>query len=257
MEVRTIKTDNAATVPSISIAHRFYPPVELNIWAPNGESVIYIPNRKNAYSSPVNYSTPVARMASRPLVVQNFLSLIAGKDIEVKWSIKDEPLQTNFEVQRSIGSGKYITIARMQGKSHATDMHPSYQFRDAGLALRAQGQYIKYRLKYETTNGQIGYYHPPVPELITTAAKPSNTSLQTDNKGRVRIKYELKEDAAVSFQLFHANSKKEVFHNQLINQTAKSYLKSLDISQLPNGTYVLVVKANEDELERFEVVKEN
>ena len=190
------------------------------------------------------------------MVVKNFLSVIDGKDIAVKWLVKDEPLQTNFEVQRSIGNGKYITIAKMEGKSHPTNKNPSYQFRDTGLALRAQGQYIKYRLCYMTPNGQVGYYHPPVPELSTSSNTPQQTALQTDPKGRVRIKYELKEAAAVSFQLFHAESKKQVFHNQLINQTAKSYLKSLDISQLAKGTYVLVVKANQEEIERFKVVKQ-
>lgn len=254
MEVRTIKTDNASFVPSVNLASRFYPPVELNIWAPKGESVIYIHNR-NKYGSPVSYTTS-ARTITNPLIVKDFSSTTEGQDIALKWLVQSEPLNTNFEVQRSINDEKYVTIAKMQGKSHISNTNPSYQFRDTGLAIRAQGQYIKYRIKYRTPNGQTGYYHPPIPELTTTNANPSQKSLQTDPKGRVRIKYELKEDAAVIFQLFHAKSKKEVFHNQLINQPAKNYLKSLDISQLPNGTYVLVVKANKDEIERFEVVKQ-
>lgn len=251
MEVRTVKTDNAGMVPSINPFNKFSPPLELNIWAPNGESTIYIHNRPTA--NPVSYSS-VSKTTARPLEIKNFLSTINGKDIELKWKAKEEPLNLNYEVQRSLGEGKYITIARMQGKSHTSDRNPTYQFRDAGLAIRAQGKYIKYRLKYRLPNGQINYYHPPVPKL-TESSISSSKALKTDNKGRVQIKYELTEDSAVSFQLFNAASKKEVFHNQLINQAAKNYLKSLDISQLPKGTYVLVVKANTDEIERFEVVK--
>ena len=113
---------------------------------------------------------------------------------------------------------------------------------------------IKYRLKYKTPYGQ-NYYHPPVPKLTASSKSLPKNALQADNKGRVRVKYQLEEDSSVSFQIFHATSKKEVFNNRLPNQAAKNYLKSLDISQLPKGDYVLVVKADTDEIERFKLVK--
>ena len=256
MEVRTVKTDNASMVPSVNPFNKFVPPIELNIWSPNGEGVIYIP-KKNNYASPVSYasgSTSSRISTTKPLKIKNFLSSINGKDVEVKWVANDEPLNSNYEIQRSIGNSKYITIARMQGKSHSTDKNPTYQFRDAGLAQKAQGQHIKYRLKYKTPYGQ-NYYHPPVPKLTASSKSLPKNALQADNKGRVRVKYQLEEDSSVSFQIFHATSKKEVFNNRLPNQAAKNYLKSLDISQLPKGDYVLVVKADTDEIERFKLVK--
>ena len=90
---------------------------------------------------------------------------------------------------------------------------------------------------------------------ILNGDSKNNQKVTTDGNGRVQIKYQIVEDCAVSFQLFNT-LRKEVFRNQLINQEPKNYLKSLDISQLPKGEYVLVVKAGEEEIERLQVLKE-
>ncbi len=255
IEIRTVKTDGADFVPHADPFNIFAIPSQLSIWNPNGESTIYIESK----NVPVNYgqnmanSNFLARTATQPIAVKQFNAFLVGNDIEVRWSAKQEPLQLQYEIQRSIGGGKYITIAKMQGKSNNSNQNPSYQFRDAGLGITAQGKYIKYRLKYKTINGQISYFHPPVPKL--NGDSKNNQKVTADGNGRVQIKYQIIEDCAVSFQLFNAY-RKEVFRNQLINQEPKNYLKSLDISQLPKGEYVLVVKAGEEEIERLQVLKE-
>jgi len=187
-----------------------------------------------------------------PIAVKQFNASLVGNDIEVRWLAKHEPLQLQYEIQRTIGGSPYITIAKLQGKANTSNQNPSYQFRDAGLGITAQGKYIKYRLKYKRTNGQVSYYHPPVPKL--NGDSTNSQKVTTDGNGRVQIKYQIEEDCAVSFQLFNT-FRKEVFRNQLINQEPKNYLKSLDISQLPKGEYVLVVKAGEKEIERLQVLK--
>jgi len=50
-------------------------------------------------------------------------------------------------------------------------------------------------------------------------------------------------------------NRREVFSNYLSNQPAKNYLKSLDLSELRNGRYVLVIKANKKEIQRYQVIK--
>lgn len=259
IEIRTVKTDEADLVPHSDPFNVFTIPSQLNIWSPNGESTIYVKNKGAA--SPVNYGAQnftsnnfVARTTTTPPIeVKQFNASLVGKDIEVKWMAKQEPLQLQYEIQRSIGGSTYVTIAKMQGKSNNSNQNPTYQFRDAGLGITAQGKYIKYRLKYKSINGQISYYHPPVPKL--DGDSKNSQKVTVDNNGRVQIKYQILEDCAVSFQLFNA-FRKEVFRNQLINQEPKNYLKSLDISQLPKGEYVLVVKAGEEEIERLQVLKE-
>ena len=258
IEIRTVKTDGADYVQAVDAYNIFTPPSDLNLWAPDGETTIYIRNKNN--TTPANYGDFSGDLAARgnssPMYIDNFATTMVEKDIEVTWLVREEPLNLYYEVQRSLGNGKYTTIARMQGKSNVSNNNPAYQFRDVGLAIRAQGKYVKYRLKYKTSSGQTNYYHPPIPKLIGDGLEtlPSSKQLKTDNNGRLQIKYQLAKGCAVSFQLFNAN-RREIFNNQLIDQTPKNYLKSLDISQLPDGKYVLVVKAGKEEIERFQVVK--
>jgi len=258
IEIRTVKTDGADFVQAVDPYNIFTPPSDLNIWAPNGETTFYIRNKN--VGSPANYGdfsgNLAARGVSSPMYIDNFATTIIDKDIEVTWQVKEEPLNLYYEVQRAFGNEKYTTIARMQGKCNVSNNSPNYQFRDVGLAIRAQGKYVKYRLKYKTNTGQTSYYHPPVPKLTGEGIESLSSSkqLRTDNNGRLQIKYQLAKDCAVSFQLFNSN-RREIFNNQLIDQAAKNYLKSLDISQLPDGKYVLVVKAGQEEIERFQVLK--
>ena len=259
VEVRTVKTDGADQVEHVDPYNIFVPPYSLNMWAPNGESVIYIKNKRT--TTPASYDQHLsaglaARGNSRPVIIEGFKAALVKKDIEVKWFAKNEPARLNYEVQRSLDNGQYVTVAKIEGRSNKDDQNPSYQFRDEGLGITAQGKYVKYRLMYKTSNGQTNYYHPPIPKLKGDGldAPPNGQQLITDNNGRLQIKYQLKDDCAVSFQLFN-EKRREVFRNLLVNQMPKNYIKSLDISQLPNGKYVLVVKADREEIERFQVLK--
>jgi len=78
--------------------------------------------------------------------------------------------------------------------------------------------------------------------------------LITDSNERLRIKYQLVNPSNVCYQIFDVN-RREVFSNYLSNQPAKNYLKSLDLSELRNGRYVLVIKANKKEIQRYQVIK--
>ena len=80
--------------------------------------------------------------------------------------------------------------------------------------------------------------------------------IMTDKTNRLQIKYQLKNKSNVRYQIFDTN-RREVFSNYLSNQAPKNYLKSLDLSELSDGRYVLVIKANSgrNHGQRYQVIK--
>ena len=175
----------------------------------------------------------------------------------VTWQVRNEPPHSKFEVQRSFGDENYVTIGKMGGQAVHKGGNHNYKFVDSGSGITAQGKYIRYRIKYINNIGKAGLYHPPIPKLSGGGINkmPSGVKkIMTDKNNRLQIKYQLTNKSSVRYQLFDTN-RREVFSNYLSDQAPKNYLKSLDLSELANGRYVLVIKANREEIERYQVIK--
>ena len=259
IEVRTVKTDGADAIGSVDPFNIFIPPIGLRIWEPESGAVLTIEN--NGLASPTTFANNLeGQMAARgttQMEINNFNAQLTGNDISVSWQVKNEKPNCNFEVQRSFGDENYQTVGKVQGKCQSGNGNYNYEFLDKGLGLTAQGRYVRYRLKHVQASGQAGLYHPPVPKLQgkgLIATGSDIKKLMTDANGRLQIKYELQKNSTIVYQIFDVN-RQEVFNNRLSNQAAKNYLKSLDLSRLPDGRYVLVIKANEEEVERYQVIK--
>lgn len=260
IEIRTIKTDGADVVGTVDPFNVFIPPLGLNIWEPATGAVITINNKRMASASTFvnNINSHLTKRGGLPATeIITFNAGLKGQDILVTWNVKNEHPHHHFEVQRSLGSGTYKTIGKLDGKAGDDVGDFRYKFVDSGSGLTAQGRYIRYRIKIIDKYGKANFYHPPVPKLKGGGVhqKEGNIKkLMTDNNNRLQIKYELRQAAAVVYQIFDVN-RKEVFSNHLANQPAKNYLKSLDLSELPNGRYVLVIQADKEEIERYQVIK--
>ncbi len=259
IEIRTVKTDGADAIGSVDPFNIFIPPLGLQIWEPESGAVLVIEN--NGLNSPAaftsNVGTEMVARGEAHMEINNFHAQLTGKDIAVTWQVKNETPNCHFEVQRSFGDEHYKTVGEIKGKCQNDSGNYGYKFLDKGLGVTAQGRYVRYRLKHIHASGQEGLYHPPVPKLKgkgIIAASSDIKKLMTDASGRLQVKYGLQKNSSVTYQLFDVN-RREVFNNRLSNQAAKNYLKSLDLSRLPNGRYVLVIKADKEEIERYQVIK--
>lgn len=260
IEVRTVQTDGADAIGSVDPFNVFIPPLGLKIWEPITGSVITIENKLLA--TPATFANHVgekfaARGATPPMLITDFQTSSKDRDILVTWKVKNEKPNSRFEVQRSLGNDNYLTVGKMSGQSFNQICDQNYQFVDSGSGITAQGKYIRYRIKYINAGGKVGLYHPPIPKLNVESTNPKSPTfkkLMTDKQNRLQIKYNLPQKSSVRYQIFDVN-RREVFSNYLSNQIPKNYLKSLDLSELPNGRYVLVIKANRKEIERYQVIK--
>jgi len=259
IEVRTIQTDGADAIGSVDPFNIFIPPLGLKIWEPETGSVITIENRllNNSTIFEHNHGAVLATRGGAPMEIANFEAGPKDQDVLVTWQVKNEPPHSKFEVQRSFGDGKYVTIGKMDGQAlHKIGDH-NYKFVDSGSGITAQGKYIRYRIKYINDIGKAGLYHPPIPKLIGGGINKLPTGIKkimADKNNRLQIKYQLAKKSNVRYQIFDTN-RREVFSNYLSDQAPKNYLKSLDVSELANGRYVLVIKANREEIERYQVIK--
>jgi len=259
IEVRTIQTDGADAVGSVDPFNIFIPPLGLTIWEPPTGPVITIENRlpNNAAAFEHHHGEEFAVRGAVPMEIADFQAGPKDQDILVTWQVKNERPHSNFEVQRSFGDEKYVTVGKLTGKAlHKIGTH-GYRFVDGGSGITAQAKYIRYRIKYINNAGKVGLYHPPMPKLSGGGInqRPSGIKkIMTDKNNRLQIKYQLANSSNVRYQIFDTN-RREVFSNYLSNQAAKNYLKSLDLGELPSGRYVLVIKANREEIERYQVIK--
>ncbi|MEM6317717.1 MAG: fibronectin type III domain-containing protein [Bacteroidota bacterium] len=258
IEIRTVRTDGADAIGSVDPFNVFIPPLGLNIWEPATGAVVTI--EKNPLASPASYdSSTNDRITTRSdgsMEIVDFKANPQERDILVSWKVKNEYPNCRFEIQRSFGDEKYVTVAKMEGQAYQNNETEMYRFTDRGMGITAREKYLRYRIKYFNSR-KSGLYHPPVPKLVGGGINrlPKGVrKLLTNPKGQLQIKYALSSASNVRYQLFDVN-RREVFSNYLANQSAGNYLKLLDLRRLPSGRYVLVIKANKEEIERYQVIK--
>lgn len=259
IEIRTIQTDGADAIGSVDPFNIFIPPLGLKIWEPESGSVITIENKllNNPAVFEHSHGEELAARGAAPMEIANFRAGPRDQDILVTWQVKNELPHSSFEVQRSFGNDKYVTVGKMSGQALNKMGNHNYKFTDSGSGITAQAKYIRYRIKYINNIGKAGLYHPPMPKLSGGGINqlPAGVKkIMSDKNDRLQIKYQLINPSNVRYQIFDTN-RREVFSNYLSNQAPKNYLKSLDLGELPNGRYVLVIKANREEIERYQVIK--
>lgn len=259
IEVRTIQTDGADALGSVDPFNIFIPPLGLTIWEPITGPVITIENKRlnNQAVFEHSHGETLASRGAIPMEIANFKAGPKDQDILVTWQVKNERPHSKFEVQRSFGNENYVTVGKKNGQAlHKVGSH-NYKFIDSGSGITAQAKYIRYRIKYINNVGKAGLYHPPIPKLSGGGINQMPVGVKkimTDKNSRLQIKYQLTNKSNVRYQIFDTN-RREVFSNYLNNQVPKNYLKSLDLKELQNGRYVLVIKANREEIERYQVIK--
>ncbi len=272
IEVRTVKTDRADHAASLSEYDRFSIPAGLDIWNPSNGDVINIYPRgtlpvtstspstesrktrssgvkKSGMSASIKESAPV-RMKVSPVEVSGFSAKVSDADIAIQWNTKNDfDRNTSYEIQRSVNNKEFQTFAKVNGEGSGTG---KYTIFDRGYGYSKE-EALKYRIAVKSTYGQIKTFDAKeINKKLVNWKKYE--SIRPDSQGRVQIKYKLLEPSNVYINIIDVQEK-EVKASNFPDQKIGNYRNSIDISRVPNGSYLLTIKTDQKIIGQFRVEK--
>ena len=255
MEVRTIRTNDSKWAEAVDPDNIFETPVGLVLWNPPSGAVITIPRHQDILEEPPASFPPQEEdllAAREAMEVLDFSATREGPRVIIKWSTRGEPAGLLYELQRSLDAGEtYTTISTLASKEKPEN---NYRVVDTGFAIQKPGKYINYRLRRTFSDGKC-----VVLDLRDIHKRDGDWQrfplIEPDPVSHdILIKYSLKKPANVAILLL--NPKMQAAARMgFENQNPGAYSKTFDLKDVPNGRYLLVIKANRQVIRRFRVVK--
>jgi hypothetical protein len=244
MEIRTVKTDNAAKVAFVNSNDIFSTPEGLKLWKPNNGSVVIIDREKGGINNPM-----IAEKSNLEII--DFSTSLAGNEIAIRWATENESsVDEAFEVQRTIDGNNFQTIASVNVSCNGSN---SYEVIDRDF--KGSPVFVSYRIKHIPSSG-IPRVTPAVEFVEADYQFQNLKKLYPDPKnGMIRAKYVVNHTADISIELVDYTDK--IFANSKYqNQRSGNYLRSIDMKKMPLGKYLLTIKADDAILEEYLVLKE-
>jgi len=275
-------------VDYVDCENRFYAPTNLDVWDSNGEPVTYLYSKYTKFvktgpvapvtsmasssSSSTNamvaHSTPVKRMtrAVKPMEIYECKVATATDQKFVSWKTMHESIgKVVFEVQRSKDGSEYQTFAIVtsRGGTGNEAVENNYKISDK---TNYTGKNLTYRIKEVRTSGTV-IFHKVKFEATTTKKESIGQNIKTNQTrkknvlspdpetGLLKVKYNLEKRSDVKIRLVDAaNANKEFAKSNYINQKSGNYLKSIDMSKMPVGNYLLIIR-KENEIDEIAIKK--
>ena len=262
IEVRTVIVPDSKYAHSVDPNNIFRVPLGLSIWNPSNGDVIVI-QKPGAQMLAQTEKPQAQKPAPRPTqqdevfsgnavvatrlpgyVIQSFQR--QGTDVNI--STANEPPNMSYELQHSTDGGKnFATFATFKGASQSINQykHPD---KVGDLTTR-------YRLRRIFPNGESDFYLP-TGDILEDLDKYEKLPLLVPDRATetLKVAYSLEFRANVRIRLINM-SNREVVGIELPNQTEGKYLKTIDLSTVPRGAYLVVIRANTFPLRRFRVQK--
>jgi len=262
IEVRTVKTDNAAMVASVIPYDRFSEPAGIDIWNPSNGPVLSI--YKSAYQDIATASGSSFVIPKAPVSIKNPMAQVVSEGIQLSWDvINSSSIANSFLVQRSNRQGEFETLAKVEGTRSEL---ANFSIMDVGASHYDQ---CSYRLVCASPGRESAIAHlefdseSKVAAAIKTAEivedhqgvnKTKDKALSPDeNSGYLRVKYTLGKQSDVSIRLIKDEG--EVTASKYQNQREGNYLKSIDMSEMPSGEYQLIIKVDQRVVHEYAVRK--
>lgn len=279
ISVRTVKTDNASRVKSITSSDRFSAPEGLEIWNPSNGAVIEIKKptakiasvpydniSKNAEEicdndtkkdksefGTISKEAPKATIIPRgEMKILDFSAALDGSTVSLSWSSENEPDNMTYEIQHSFDGRTYKTIKSI--KSQAFTGRPNdYLVRDQLYDIEKIENGLSYRIKRVLPNGNAKIF---APAMVGADLKDWKlySQISPDASGRLQIKYSLDRKSDVSIRLLSVRMR-EIRNTIYSNQDVGNYTKSIDLQDMPKGSYIVVIKSGRQIVRRYRVVK--
>lgn len=256
MEIRTIKTDNAAAVGTLKDKNRFSIPSKIDIWKPKTGAVITIKRRDNlpvatteTVAKPAQpEAAPTNKVISKPqprpvpkvaklnsLVIHSIKIEKQDNKAVVSWKTLGEPDAVMCDLERSTNGFDFTTVARL-GLLGNTEKEQSYQLIDEHFAQQ-QSPYVYYRLRSYLPNGEEKYSNK---EKISAKKAQDFPKLAVIDRA-VEVEYTLKKEGEVTFQIIDDNGESYLYRTYL-GQEVGNHKKRIGLEEIKNGRYILSIK---------------
>ena len=231
---------------------------------PNPQRIAAPTPEKTVVSSPpstpkvkniVKVETPPAP-AFVPATISNCRADFTATQLAIRWEVKGEssgkPYQ--FEIQRSNDGQDFRTIAKLQGVGSQRNNTNNYQILDKinpAIPLNT----LKYRLKAIAPNGKENIFAVDQSAGLTTQWEKYPKIAPDPNSGLLKVRYELNEESNVTIKLTGFNDK-AVSRSNYKGQKSGNYQKSIDMSNVPEGVYLLTIEVDKEVLRQYQVLKD-
>ncbi len=247
IEIRTIKTDNADEVIAVDPADIFSPPSGLDIWNPSKGNVLII---NHSLAPDFQDHLAVKGMPSDPMLLANFEAVQNEDGVVISWMTEGESDQNKiFEIQSSNDQNSWQTIAKVSSKGQGNHQYDFFK-NESGENARE----LYYRLREHLASDHHRVYEAKPARFAANKTKRLNKLIPERSNGMIRAKYVLEESADIAIRLVDKQSK-VIARSDYKNQNSGNYLQSIDMKHFPQGQYVLTIKANEEIIKRYLVVK--
>lgn len=170
-----------------------------------------------------------------------------GKNV-VTWETASELNNDYFVVERSIDGVHFVEAGQVESQNGSSNTAQQYQYIDAD----APEDISYYRLKQIDYNGHYTYS-----SIVRHTCIGTSTSIVKvyPNPSSQYVVLDIKELTGDKTVTWYNTQGQEVIQSELLDQGATT-TKQYDISHLPQGTYLLQLKLNDQIHQVFKVIKE-
>lgn len=254
IEVRTIKTDNADYVRTVSPNNVFSPPKYLDIWNPSTGSVVVIPNRgrtKTIHSPIVKPKDTPKPPEPKVEIIPEFAPIAIDTDsydARLTWKTKHEGASTKFYIKRSFDGLVYETIDSIRGLGSFSTAR-EYKYIDNN-AILLNSKVLHYRIHMKT-RGKEGSFI----QLDEIKVVPWDNFFSIEsNKGTgfFRLNFELDAPKDVQMQLYNTRGVR-VLEQRFEKLGKGAHTRWIDAARLSPGEYLLAL-IHGDKFERWKVI---
>lgn len=257
IEVRTVVINEASELQALSANNIFEMPRGLSLWNPSNGGVVTLINKDQPISKP-----QPSMIAGPPVEILNCTAKQNGDDVIVSWKVKNDALGMNYEVQRSVDGGQnFATIADYRAKKAGA---ATYHCPDLNVVRQVALYDLKYRLLYVDKDGAAKWQEPAL-ELAqnstpstgnnTSSALPPIVPLNLEANGMLKVAFQLQRPGGVEMILMTTPKLQEVSRLNFPGQPAGASQKTIDISRVPRGQYLLVIKGGGEVIRRFKIIR--
>lgn len=191
-----------------------------------------------------------------PATILNCRAELAATQLAIKWDVTGEssgkPYQ--FEIQRSNDGQTFRTIAKLQGIGLQGNNANNYQILDKidpTIALST----LKYRVKAIAPNGKENIFAVDQSAGLAAQWEKYPKIVPDPNSGLLKVRYELNEASDVTIKLTGFNDK-AVSRSSYDDQKSGNYQKSIDMSNVPKGVYLLTIEVDQQVVKQYQVMKD-
>jgi len=163
-----------------------------------------------------------------------------GRSVQLQWQTTSETGNSGFRVQRSVSGTSWSTLGRVEGAG-TTDEPQSYRFTDSSVPYAADS--LQYRLAQVDVDGTVnvsdpvtvGFGNPDGLELLGSFPNPA--------RSQATVRFAIPEQITGDVQLELYDLLGRQVKTIPAAETSGRVEQTLDVSDLPSGTYLLRLSA--------------